>query len=83
MASRIVGEAVTILAIDGGVIRDLIPGTVVAFLEAQLHELDGPDVRLADYFRPGTSTAPTSRTAHTSSHRGESLMEWPRGDDKT
>jgi hypothetical protein len=50
MASRIVGEAVTILAIDGGVIRDLIPGTVVAFLEAQLHELDGPDVRLADYF---------------------------------
>jgi hypothetical protein len=55
MASGIVGEAVTpeqrltILA-DGGGIRGLIPGTILAFLEAQLQELDGPDMKLADYF---------------------------------
>ncbi|KAM0859020.1 hypothetical protein ACQ4PT_047449 [Festuca glaucescens] len=52
------GQRVTVLTIDGGGIRGLIPGTILAFLEARLQELDGPDVRLADYFDciAGTST---------------------------
>ena len=47
-----------VLTIDGGGIRGLIPGAVLAFLEAQLQELDGPEARLADYFHyiAGTST---------------------------
>ncbi|CAL4923013.1 unnamed protein product [Urochloa decumbens] len=64
MAGSVVGEPVvpgqrvTVLAIDGGGIRGLIPGTILAFLEARLQELDGPEARLADYFDcvAGTST---------------------------
>ncbi|OVA02778.1 Patatin/Phospholipase A2-related [Macleaya cordata] len=49
---------VTILSIDGGGERGIIPGTILAFLESQLQELDGEDARLADYFDviAGTST---------------------------
>ncbi|KAK6939574.1 Patatin-like phospholipase domain, partial [Dillenia turbinata] len=52
------GILITILSIDGGGIRGLIPGTILAFLEAQLQELDGKEARLADYFDviAGTST---------------------------
>ncbi|KAJ4790665.1 Patatin [Rhynchospora pubera] len=52
------GKLITILSIDGGGIRGLIPATILAFLEAKLQELDGPDARLADYFDmiAGTST---------------------------
>ncbi|KAJ1696714.1 hypothetical protein LUZ63_005226 [Rhynchospora breviuscula] len=52
------GKLITILSIDGGGIRGLIPATILAFLEAKLQELDGPDARLADYFdmMAGTST---------------------------
>ncbi|CAL4983233.1 unnamed protein product [Urochloa decumbens] len=52
------GKLITILSIDGGGIRGLIPATIVAFLEAKLQELDGPDARIADYFDviAGTST---------------------------
>ncbi|OEL24100.1 Patatin-like protein 1 [Dichanthelium oligosanthes] len=52
------GQRVTLLTIDGGGIRGLIPGTILAFLEARLQELDGPEARLADYFDciAGTST---------------------------
>ncbi|KAG4389194.1 hypothetical protein AAZX31_06G035900 [Glycine max] len=52
------GNLVTILSIDGGGIRGIIPATILAFLEAQLQELDGEDARLADYFDviAGTST---------------------------
>ncbi|VAI09312.1 unnamed protein product [Triticum turgidum subsp. durum] len=52
------GQRVTVLTIDGGGIRGLIPGTILAFLEAKLQELDGPGARLADYFDciAGTST---------------------------
>ncbi|KAF3446685.1 hypothetical protein FNV43_RR11865 [Rhamnella rubrinervis] len=52
------GKLVTILSIDGGGIRGLIPGTILSFLEAQLQKLDGEDARLADYFDviAGTST---------------------------
>ncbi|XP_073103917.1 patatin-like protein 2 [Elaeis guineensis] len=52
------GKMVTVLSIDGGGVRGIIPGTILAFLESKLHELDGEDVRLADYFDviAGTST---------------------------
>ncbi|XP_021767644.1 patatin-like protein 2 [Chenopodium quinoa] len=52
------GNLVTILSIDGGGVRGLIPGTILAFLEDQLQKLDGEDARLADYFdvMAGTST---------------------------
>ncbi|KAL2522836.1 Patatin-like protein 2 [Forsythia ovata] len=52
------GRMVTVLSLDGGGIRGIIPGTFLAFLEAKLQELDGPDARLADYFDvvAGTST---------------------------
>ncbi|EXB93684.1 Patatin group A-3 [Morus notabilis] len=48
----------TVLSIDGGGIRGIIPGTLLAFLESKLQELDGPNVRIADYFDiiAGTST---------------------------
>lgn len=50
-ASSVVGEMVTILSIDGGGIKGIIPATVLAFLESQLQELDNnKDARLADYF---------------------------------
>ncbi|MCD7469299.1 Patatin-like protein 2 [Datura stramonium] len=49
---------VTILSIDGGGIRGIIPATILEYLEFQLQELDGKDARLADYFDviAGTST---------------------------
>nr|XP_007160175.1 hypothetical protein PHAVU_002G299200g [Phaseolus vulgaris]ESW32169.1 hypothetical protein PHAVU_002G299200g [Phaseolus vulgaris] len=52
------GNLVTILSIDGGGIRGIIPATILDFLESQLQELDGPEARLADYFDviSGTST---------------------------
>ncbi|TKW01777.1 hypothetical protein SEVIR_8G201000v4 [Setaria viridis] len=52
------GKLITVLSIDGGGIRGLIPATIIAFLEAKLQELDGPDARIADYFDviAGTST---------------------------
>ena len=52
------GNLVTILSIDGGGIRGIIPATILAFLESQVQELDGEDARLADYFDviSGTST---------------------------
>ncbi|XP_039815282.1 patatin-like protein 1 [Panicum virgatum] len=52
------GSIVTVLSIDGGGVRGIIPGTILTFLEAKLQELDGPYVRIADYFDivAGTST---------------------------
>ncbi|KAL6995541.1 Proteolipid protein 2 [Sarracenia purpurea var. burkii] len=52
------GNLVTVLSIDGGGIRGIIPATILAYLESQLQELDGEDARLADYFDviAGTST---------------------------
>ncbi|XP_078157214.1 patatin-like protein 2 [Carex rostrata] len=52
------GNTVTVLSIDGGGIRGLIPGTILDYLESQFQVLDGPDARLADYFDviTGTST---------------------------
>ncbi|KAG5613138.1 hypothetical protein H5410_024419 [Solanum commersonii] len=52
------GDLITVLSIDGGGIRGIIPATILSFLESQLQELDGIDARLADYFdvMAGTST---------------------------
>ncbi|KAM7510348.1 hypothetical protein LguiB_009223 [Lonicera macranthoides] len=52
------GKMVTVLSIDGGGIRGIIPGTILAFLESKLQQLDGADTRIADYFDvvAGTST---------------------------
>ncbi|KAK3423126.1 hypothetical protein EUGRSUZ_F00019 [Eucalyptus grandis] len=52
------GNIITILSIDGGGIRGIIPATILAFPESELQELDGEDARLADYFDviAGTST---------------------------
>ncbi|KAE8126197.1 hypothetical protein FH972_020938 [Carpinus fangiana] len=52
------GNLITILSIDGGGIRGLIPGTILCFLESELQKLDGEDARIADYFDviAGTST---------------------------
>ncbi|KAB2629731.1 patatin-like protein 2 [Pyrus ussuriensis x Pyrus communis] len=52
------GSLITVLSIDGGGIRGIIPGTILSFLESELQKLDGPDARLADYFDviTGTST---------------------------
>ncbi|EOX91346.1 Phospholipase A 2A, IIA,PLA2A [Theobroma cacao] len=59
MASRFAkGKMVTVLSIDGGGVRGIIPGTLLSFLESKLHELDGANARIADYFDiiAGTST---------------------------
>ncbi|KAG1342273.1 Patatin-like protein 2 [Cocos nucifera] len=52
------GSLVTVLSIDGGGVRGIIPGTILAFLESKLQDLDGGDARIADYFDviAGTST---------------------------
>ncbi|XP_062157622.1 patatin-like protein 2 [Alnus glutinosa] len=52
------GNFITVLSIDGGGIRGLIPGTILSFLESELQKLDGEDARIADYFDviAGTST---------------------------
>ncbi|XP_074570182.1 patatin-like protein 2 [Curcuma longa] len=52
------GNMITVLCIDGGGIRGLIPATIIDFLESELQKLDGPDARIADYFDviSGTST---------------------------
>ncbi|XP_047156483.1 patatin-like protein 2 [Vigna umbellata] len=49
---------VTLLSIDGGGIRGIIPGIILGFLESELQRLDGDNVRIADYFDviAGTST---------------------------
>ncbi|KAG5589002.1 hypothetical protein H5410_039516 [Solanum commersonii] len=52
-------EMVTVLSIDGGGIKGIIPATILQFLEGQLQEVDNnKDARLADYFDVigGTST---------------------------
>lgn len=52
------GRRITILSIDGGGVRGVIPATILQQLEAFLQELDGPDMRIVDYFDliAGTST---------------------------
>ncbi|XP_059670925.1 patatin-like protein 2 [Cornus florida] len=51
-------KMVSVLSIDGGGVRGLIPATILSCLETKLQEIDGPDSRIADYFDviAGTST---------------------------
>lgn len=54
------GDFITILSIDGGGVRGIIPSEVLSVLEAKLQKLDvdNKDARIADYFDfiAGTST---------------------------
>ncbi|XP_010256337.1 PREDICTED: patatin-like protein 2 isoform X2 [Nelumbo nucifera] len=52
------GDLITVLSIDGGGIRGIIPAVILKFLEERLQEVDGKDARIADYFDviAGTST---------------------------
>ncbi|KAJ0800484.1 putative galactolipase [Helianthus annuus] len=52
------GNLITVLSIDGGGVRGLIPSIILEFLEAELKKIDGEDARIADYFDiiAGTST---------------------------
>ncbi|PWA45764.1 acyl transferase/acyl hydrolase/lysophospholipase [Artemisia annua] len=52
------GNLITVLSIDGGGIRGIVPGVILEYLESQLQEMDGNNARLADYFDviSGTST---------------------------
>ncbi|CAO2182037.1 unnamed protein product [Urochloa humidicola] len=52
------GNLITVLSIDGGGVKGIIPATFLAFLESKLQELDGSNARIAHYFDviAGTST---------------------------
>jgi hypothetical protein len=52
------GKLITILSIDGGGVRGLVPLVILIELEGILQRLDGAERRLADYFDivAGTST---------------------------
>ncbi|KAG5223980.1 patatin protein [Salix suchowensis] len=54
------GDSITILSIDGGGVRGIIPSEVLSALESKLQKLDedNKDARIADYFDfiAGTST---------------------------
>ncbi|WVZ67822.1 hypothetical protein U9M48_016851, partial [Paspalum notatum var. saurae] len=52
------GNLITVLSIDGGGVKGIIPSTFLAFLESKLQELDGSNARIANYFDviAGTST---------------------------
>ena len=56
--SPVDGRLITILSIDGGGIRGIIPAKILEFLESELQKLDGEVARIADYFDviAGTST---------------------------
>ena len=51
-------KKITILSIDGGGIRGIIPGVILSYIEDQLRDKEGSEVRLSDYFdlMAGTST---------------------------
>ncbi|PAN27066.1 hypothetical protein PAHAL_5G056300 [Panicum hallii] len=52
------GNMITILSIDGGGVKGIIPATFLSFLESKLQDLDGSNARIANYFDviAGTST---------------------------
>lgn len=55
---QLIEDMKTVLSIDGGGVRGIIPAAILEFLEEKLKELDGPKARIADYFDviAGTST---------------------------
>lgn len=70
-------KLITVLSIDGGGVRGIIPATVLAFLEEELKKLDGPDSRIADYFDvvAGTSTGGLLTTMLTAPKNGRPLFD--------
>ncbi|XP_024032012.1 patatin-like protein 2 [Morus notabilis] len=59
MLAREMEKPITVLSIDGGGVRGIIPGVCLDFLESELQKLEkDPNARLADYFDviSGTST---------------------------
>ncbi|KAL2641629.1 hypothetical protein R1flu_009216 [Riccia fluitans] len=52
------GRRLTILSMDGGGVRGVIPSVWLEYLESELQKLDGEGARIADYFDviAGTST---------------------------
>ena len=51
-------KKISILSLDGGGIRDIIPGVVLSYLEKRLQSLDNSELKIGDYFDfiAGTST---------------------------
>jgi uncharacterized protein len=51
-------KKISILSIDGGGIRGILPGVILAYIEEQLRIREGDNVRISDYFDllAGTST---------------------------
>lgn len=51
-------KKITILSIDGGGIRGILPGVILSYIEDRLRDKEGDQVRLSDYFDllAGTST---------------------------
>ncbi|XP_062105224.1 patatin-like protein 2 [Humulus lupulus] len=59
LPSPLYGNVITVLSIDGGGVRGIIPATILAFLESELQKVeDDKNARIADYFDviAGTST---------------------------
>ncbi|KAL6840343.1 hypothetical protein ACP4OV_030153 [Aristida adscensionis] len=52
------GNLITVLSIDGGGVKGIIPAVMLASLESKLQELDGSSAHIANYFDviAGTST---------------------------
>uniref|UniRef100_A0A2C9UV14 Patatin n=1 Tax=Manihot esculenta TaxID=3983 RepID=A0A2C9UV14_MANES len=69
-------KKITVLSIDGGGIRGIIPATILASLESKLQDLDGPDARIADYFDviAGTSTGGLVTTMLTAPNKDKRPM---------
>ncbi|XP_062102086.1 patatin-like protein 3 isoform X2 [Humulus lupulus] len=70
------GKLFTVLSIDGGGIRGIIPATLLAFIESKLQELDGANARIADYFDliAGTSTGGLMTTMLTAPNKDNRPM---------
>jgi uncharacterized protein len=43
-------KKITILSIDGGGIRGILPGKIIAYIEEQIKHREGNDARISDYF---------------------------------
>ncbi|HEX7757592.1 MAG TPA: patatin-like phospholipase family protein, partial [Niabella sp.] len=51
-------KKISILSLDGGGIRGIIPGVILTYIEQQLQKQDNSKLRIGDYFDfiAGTST---------------------------
>lgn len=70
-------KLITVLSIDGGGVRGIIPATILVFLESELQKLDGKNARIADYFDviAGTSTGSIVTAMLTTPQRNGALYE--------